>query len=267
MMHWIDLYAAPLLVLLFMAAVGGFFVFRDQRIPLLPRGETRHRTPIARWLWIGAAALLTMVGISWCVVQLVKASSGNAAQCWACIAGKGLDYRVQAWVETQGQAAWLPAVRLWTHLADVAWMAVLSVVVAAWLAVRRYWLILGAWAVGTAGIGLWIRLLKNVVERERPDMQWVLEQGYSFPSGHSAGVVVCYGLLAWIIWLTCKRASAAWLALLAIFMALSIGGTRVLLGVHYVSDVCAGWMLGLAWLSWVIGVAHWLQKERKPSVG
>ena len=263
MMQWIDLYAAPLLVLLFLAAVGGFFVLKKRHVPLLPSLPVQPHRSIAGWLILCVLALLAMAGVSWCVWQTLQKASDATAACQLCVDGMALDQRAQAWVETQGQAPWLPVVRIWTHLADVAWMMVLSVLVAGWLLRRRYWLMAGVWSVGMAGIGLWIRLLKTVVERDRPAVQWVMEQGYSFPSGHSAGVVACYGLLAWIFWVISQRQTGIQASVVAALIALSVGATRVLLGVHYVSDVMAGWMLGLAWLAFLIGVAHWLQAPAK----
>ena len=94
-------------------------------------------------------------------------------------------------------------------------------------------------------------VLKAVYERARPDLGTVipLPHSYSFPSGHAATAVVLYGALGILL---AERASsrlraAGWLAGAAL-LALAIGTSRVLLNVHFVSDVAAGFAVGLAWL-------------------
>jgi len=166
-----------------------------------------------------------------------------------------IDGRVAAWVQAQEGAPWLGAVKLLTQLGHIVWMAALGAMASFWLLWRRAWLQLGAWVVGVAGVGLCVRLIKHSVGRERPEVRWVLEQGYSFPSGHSAGTLVCYGLLAWL-WLSMSRhAPPRGVVPLTVAVVLSVGMSRVVLGAHYVSDVLAGWLLGLAWLSLVIAAA------------
>ena len=94
-------------------------------------------------------------------------------------------------------------------------------------------------------------VLKAVYERARPDLGTVipLPHSYSFPSGHAATAVVLYGALGVLL---AERASSrlravGWLAGAAV-LALAIGTSRVLLNVHFVSDVAAGFAVGLAWL-------------------
>jgi membrane-associated phospholipid phosphatase len=92
--------------------------------------------------------------------------------------------------------------------------------------------------------------LKLIVGRLRPvvDAPVVSAPGNSFPSGHALGSTVAYGalLLVFLPVLSGRRRAAAITACATI--VLLIGFTRIALGVHYVSDVVAGWLLGLAWL-------------------
>lgn len=254
MMQWIDIYAAPLLALLLTAALGGFFVHQRLGLRPSPAGVPGSAWP---WLALGGLAALAMAGMTWSVAQGMApaAAQGSAGVDWLV-----LDHRVQVWVQTLGQAAWMPVVRAWTQLGHVLWMAALGMLACIWLLYRRAWLLLGAWVVGVAGVGLWVRILKTQVARERPEVRWAMEHGYSFPSGHSAGTVVCYGLLAWV-WLALARpAQPRWVVAGTVAVVLGVGISRVLLGVHYVSDVLAGWLLGLAWLSLVIGMAELARK-------
>jgi membrane-associated phospholipid phosphatase len=112
-------------------------------------------------------------------------------------------------------------------------------------------------AVTCIGGGIVDSLVKIVVARPRPtvDQPILSPFGKSFPSGHSMQAVVCYGalLLAFLPILS-KRARViavgAW-----IFTLLAIGVSRLALGVHYISDVLGGWVLGAAWLA--ASVAAW----------
>lgn len=89
-------------------------------------------------------------------------------------------------------------------------------------------------------------LLKLVLRRARPANDYVrgmLFQTFSFPSGHAAGAVVSYGLAAAIIagkWP--ELAIASWI--IAIFLWIMIGLSRIYLGAHYASDVIGGWIVG-----------------------
>ena len=96
-----------------------------------------------------------------------------------------------------------------------------------------------------------VPVLKAVYERARPDLGSAipLPHSYSFPSGHAATAVVLYGALGLLL---AERArsrlrAVGWLAGAAV-LALAIGASRVLLNVHFVSDVAAGFAVGLAWL-------------------
>jgi membrane-associated phospholipid phosphatase len=113
--------------------------------------------------------------------------------------------------------------------------------------------LLGRWVEGLAG-GLLIGLaaiansaLKTSIARARPDLlePIVVERGFSFPSGHAALSTVAYGILAVLVIrsglpLAVRRAVVIALGVLVILIGLS----RVWLGVHYPTDVMAGWAAG-----------------------
>ena len=88
---------------------------------------------------------------------------------------------------------------------------------------------------------------KMVYARPRPEMGFHLieQSGLSFPSGHSMTGLVFYGLLIYFIaeYVKENRARKALMSLLAVLIVL-IGFSRVYLGVHYPTDVIAGWFLG-----------------------
>lgn len=91
--------------------------------------------------------------------------------------------------------------------------------------------------------------IKQLVERSRPDILRLIEiSGYSFPSGHSMVSMSFYGLLIYLCYINIK---SRWKYPLIFFMSiliLSIGFSRIYLGVHYASDVLAGFSLGIFWV-------------------
>ena len=106
--------------------------------------------------------------------------------------------------------------------------------------------------------------MKVIVERARPDGAEALATagGYAFPSGHSATAVALYGALALIVArhgdARARRAAIA----AAVALSVLVGVTRVYLGVHYPTDVLAGWLLGGA----VLAVA-WRLAVTPPAAG
>ena len=143
-----------------------------------------------------------------------------------------------------------------THLADTATLAGLTVVVAGllWVGQRR-WLAL-AYAGAVAGNALLNVTLKGIFERTRPIHDTTLFQphGWSFPSGHSSGAVVAYGMLAYVLvrtWPPAKNHALGGLAVVmaATTLAFSIGCSRIFIQVHYATDVLAGFSSGSMWLA------------------
>jgi membrane-associated phospholipid phosphatase len=139
---------------------------------------------------------------------------------------------------------------LLTFLGNRETLTALCVVVGALLWARgRRALALG-WVLAMAGNGALNPALKQVFERSRPEHSspWLTEEGFSFPSGHSSGVVVAFGMLAY---LAVRLLPPRWhlpALMAAVGLAFSVGASRVFLRVHFPSDVLAGFTSGLAWL-------------------
>lgn len=133
-----------------------------------------------------------------------------------------------------------------------------------WLAVKRKTALFVTSAVG-AGFGL-SQLFKGLFERPRPDVVPHLSHVYtsSFPSGHSMMAAVVYMALGSLIAsvVTPWRLKVYVLSL-SLLLIILVGVSRVYLGVHYPTDVLAGWTAGLvwAWMCWL--VAHWLKHHRR----
>ncbi|WP_411104119.1 phosphatase PAP2 family protein [Streptomyces sp. cmx-4-9] len=130
---------------------------------------------------------------------------------------------------------------------DPVTMRLLVALLVVWLAVRRAWR-LAAWATVTAVAGGLIGLLaKTVVERARPSLPDPVSHapGFSFPSGHAMTAMTSCAVLLLVLLPMVPRAWRALPWALAVVTVVGVGYTRVALGVHWVSDVLGGWLLGL----------------------
>jgi len=138
----------------------------------------------------------------------------------------------------------------------------LSLIVIAWLLKVRSHRRLYAFVATMAGGALLNALMKLYYHRARPDSPLVLAHGYSFPSGHSMGSMCFFGSLAYVIYFTIERPHVLRIvAVLACGLAvLAIGASRIYLGVHYFTDVVAGYAAGLAWMAVCFtGVEAWVR--------
>jgi len=158
-----------------------------------------------------------------------------------------------------------------TALGSIETIALLGMIVAAILAKRRRWAYLGTWIAAVGGSVVLDRLLKELFARPRPFFEHplLLETSYSFPSGHAMESLVVYGMLAYfaVLALESWRARTA-VVFGAVLLVLLIGFSRMYLGVHYFSDVVAGYAAGGVWLSALITGAETIRRSKKPpSVG
>jgi undecaprenyl-diphosphatase len=140
---------------------------------------------------------------------------------------------------------------------------------AAWLAVRRLPRLALFTAVTMLGSTLLNRAVKAAVDRARPVLPDPVAraEGLSFPSGHAQSAVVALGLLL-LVFLPVLHGARRTAALAgAAIMVLLIGFSRVALGVHYVSDVLAGYVLGAAWLAVTTAAfSAWRRERGRPPV-
>ncbi len=93
-------------------------------------------------------------------------------------------------------------------------------------------------------------VLKATFERTRPPMPWLgMASGYSFPSGHALITMTLYSFLAYLVIRNRKRLyHSGILSVLLMLIAFGVGLSRIYLGVHYPSDVVAGWAIAAAWV-------------------
>jgi membrane-associated phospholipid phosphatase len=153
-----------------------------------------------------------------------------------------------------------------THSAFVTAMRTLSIIgsyrvwtpvftaLAVWLFWRRQPRLALFVAVTAIGSSLLNNLVKRLVDRARPILPQPVSaaHGFGFPSGHAQAAVVGYGILL-VIFLPMLHGAVRVVAVCgAVLMIAAIGFSRIALGVHYLSDVLAGYLLGAAWLAAMI---------------
>jgi undecaprenyl-diphosphatase len=163
------------------------------------------------------------------------------------IGGRGVDEAIVRALQFDDGAMALPIV-LTTALGD--WQILLAATAfgAAWLLYRkqpRTALLLVAWTLaGRALVGV----QKLTFGRIRPedDLQLVGTAGFSFPSGHSANSTIVYLFIALLVVAPGEPRKRAVIA--AGILAALIGLSRMFLGVHWPSDVVAGWAFGIFWV-------------------
>jgi len=154
-------------------------------------------------------------------------------------------------------------------------VVVITAVVGASLARERRWPDIALLIAAVVGAVLLSPLTKHLVSRARPTAFFrTSATGYSFPSGHTLNVTCLALALGFILWrLSWHRAvKIAWTLALVIYIA-CVGASRVVLGVHYPTDVLGGFLLGTAWatllMALVLGAERWrpVPSTPPPQVG
>jgi membrane-associated phospholipid phosphatase len=202
-----------------------------------------------------AAVLSAFVGLLGCTVaagellELVERPNGSTR----------LDSAITSWVVAHRAA---PLTTLAKSLSAVGSQKVLVpvvVVLAVVLLWRRLFVVSGLLVVVWAGAINLYSLGKYFVGRPRPpaDLRLVTAAGTSFPSGHATQSLATFVALALVASIVLQRARRPGIVL-AIVLAAGVGWSRVYLGVHWSTDVAAGWLIGAAWVAvvaWLLGTA------------
>ena len=210
---------------------------RTRYHPPMTAARTLVRDPSA---WVAGACALAFL-----VLAAVVNGQGYVAFDETVIASvKGLPVPAGAWeaITAAGGVALIPV----------------GVALVASLLLRRQYRLALLVAVALIGASLFTEGAKHFVARPRPPGQPVVfAPGYSFPSGHTLNSTVTYGLTAFVAWRSALPLAAR-RAIVVILVGLigAVGLSRIALGVHYPSDVLAGWLAGMAIVAIAVVAAH-----------
>ncbi|HTF54233.1 MAG TPA: bifunctional DedA family/phosphatase PAP2 family protein [Pseudonocardia sp.] len=162
-----------------------------------------------------------------------------------------IDGPVLNWMLGHRTADLTSAMVIVTDVGGIGVVSAVATAVAGWLAWRHRWhdslLVAGT----TVGAGLLIGVLKPLVGRSRPPVvdQLVIETNQSYPSGHALAAAAVLGVLTVVLIRRLPgRGPRLLLTVAATAVTAAIGLSRLYLGVHWASDVIAGWLIGAFWL-------------------
>lgn len=187
--------------------------------------------------WIGCITLVLFLGLA----SIVKFQIGLL---------RPFDQTITDFVRS-GYPNWNTFFVTITRFGDPITIAIISLLVFGFLYLKKFkraaiWFASGVIGISTIGNSV----LKLIFMRERPTLEHlVTEHTYSFPSGHSTGSMVVYGMILLLLPLIINRGFLrVFLQCLFALLILGIGVSRIYSGVHYPSDVLGGYLFGISWL-------------------
>jgi undecaprenyl-diphosphatase len=154
-----------------------------------------------------------------------------------------------AWLHDHSTHWLVSLAKVVTWAGNVVVLGSLTVLVALFLFRRRMVSDAALLCVTAIGIEVLNSLLKLAFQRPRPELAYIHLETYSFPSGHAAGSAAVYGALAFLLARQVGRWRRIGCAFAFVVLVCAIGFTRLYLGLHYLSDVLAGFSIGIAWLT------------------
>lgn len=225
----------------------------DSLAPLAPEASASRRIP-----WLMVAAAVVALGLALLVWLGRELNEGDGAAFDRAVM---LAMRVPGHPEQPIGPDWLPsAVRDITALGSSTVLTLVVAATALFLALRGRWRSVALVLAATISGGVAVTLVKALVGRARPELveRLMVEASNSFPSGHAANSAIVYLTLATLLFPVVQEARMrAFVLGAALLVTLMVGVSRIYLGVHWPSDVLAGWAFGSAWalLWWRVEVA------------
>ena len=143
-----------------------------------------------------------------------------------------------------------------TEMGDKKGIGVVALLALAWLLVRKRNYVGAAVLALSVAIGNEVsKLIKDLFERPRPDLEHLVDvKSYSFPSGHAMVGMIVYFMIAYLIMEDVKsRAGKIIISVITAILLLLIGASRIILQVHYPTDVLGGYAFGYLWVViWIL---------------
>jgi undecaprenyl-diphosphatase len=234
-------------------------VTANQTESVLPQEVAPHRSD-NKILVLFLAVSITLTGLLWLASEVLEGDTF------------ALDKAILTGLRTAANAAvpigpaWLlSAVRDITALGGVTVLTLITLLVVGFLiAIRKHSTAIFV-ACAVASGALVSSGLKSIFVRPRPEIVPHLVQvtSASFPSGHAMNSAMVYLTLATLLARSQKdRRVRVYLIMIALVLTLMVGSSRVYLGVHWPSDVLAGWSIGALWAALCSAVGKALQKKR-----
>jgi membrane-associated phospholipid phosphatase len=185
-----------------------------------------------------AATVVAAVSVGW-ILDSIESNRGFAR--W--------DSAVAAWGSDNASAVTTDLLQAVTHLGDtIVVVFVMAIVAANDYRRSRNAAVIGFMATVAGGVALINNALKWSIDRDRPTVQHLIgSAGSSFPSGHSATAAAGWAAIALIVARWAPSRSRRLLAAGAVTIALAVAASRALLGVHWLTDVIAGLIVGWTW--------------------
>jgi membrane-associated phospholipid phosphatase len=202
--------------------------------------------------------LLVILGAGWWFGDIAEDMSRNAAT-------RLLDESITAWFQTHATPLLTRVSRVVTFFGSVTFLTSASGVLALVAALGKWRYRLLTLALVMGGGSVLNLLLKHFFHRQRPVLEnpLVTLSSFGFPSGHTMGATLFYGLIALFLAYSMGtwRERALACSASALMIAL-IGASRIYLGAHYFTDVIGAIAVGLAWLAFVWTGVETLRKWR-----
>jgi undecaprenyl-diphosphatase len=216
----------------------------------------------------GPAAVVALLLLSFAVILGCAIAAGELLELVERPDGStALDSSITSWIvahRTQGLTSLAHAL---STIGSQVVLTPVAVVAGAALLVRRRF-VLAAWLIaGWGGAILLYSLTKLFVNRQRPPMDiWLTNVGKttSFPSGHATQSLAAFLALALVGAAALSKPRAPGVVL-AVILGAGVGWSRVYLGVHWTTDVLAGWLIAAAWTGAVIWLAAAAGRQYAPT--
>ncbi|MGB3199925.1 MAG: phosphatase PAP2 family protein [Nodosilinea sp.] len=201
-------------------------------------------------------SFVATVGVTWLgVCLLLLFGLANLAEDVLEQEAFAVDETILLWINGFANPALDQIMLTTTHLGDPEIVVPLTCIGVIWLWWRWRWRVAAIFAITCIGGAVLSTGFKLFFGKARPELwsQLITETSYSFPSGHALGAMVLYGFSAYLM-AQRFQLQKGWVYGIAVVLIGSIGFSRIYLGVHWPTDVVAGYSIGFLWLSLCIGL-------------
>jgi membrane-associated phospholipid phosphatase len=175
-----------------------------------------------------------------------------------------VDVAINLWIPSIQSSAPMFFAQVIALIFDTTSLVIISLAIAGFLFLKNYKAHGLLLLVAMGSDALIVSVLKTLEHVARPPNQIFLDNGFSYPSGHSAGCIVFGGVLAYFAWRHWQNKSSRIVISMGLGMVVGVVGfDRIYLNVHWLTDVFGGWLLGAFWLLFAILIFRQFNVEGK----